>query len=104
MPSGRRSWRQYVLHPSEAESTQRTPPPPTKTEPSNKQLRLQLSSKPVTTNSFRQQSLSFKVIITEKDENQTKSICDHKKSLCLKPYAKMQHLTQKCSQYKITLL
>jgi hypothetical protein len=40
--------------------------PPNKTEPSNKELRLQLSYKPLTTNSFRQQSLSFKVIITEK--------------------------------------
>jgi hypothetical protein len=46
----------------------------------NKQLRLQLSSETVTTNSFRQQSLSFKVIITEKKtENQTKSNCEHKK-------------------------
>jgi hypothetical protein len=63
MPSGRQSWRQYVLHPSEDESMQDAP---NKTEPSNKQLRLQLSSKPVTTNSFRQQSLSCKVIIAEK--------------------------------------
>lgn len=38
-----------------------------KTEPWKKQLRLQLSSKTVTTNSFRRQSLSFKVVITEKE-------------------------------------